>query len=112
MVALLRKTGLKGWRRHVDVLGKPDFVWPSAKLAVFIDGCFWHGHNCRNLTPKKNAAAWRKKIMQNKQRDRRYTRDLKRSGWRVVRIWECKLKSEPDNVINRVRHALSRETDN
>ena len=107
MVALLRRAGLKGWRRHVDLIGKPDFVWPSAKLAVFIDGCFWHGHNCRNLTPKKNVAAWRTKIARNKLRDKRNSRALRRSGWKVARVWECILKNEPDTVINRVKRALA-----
>ena len=108
MVALLRKDGLKGWRRHIDLPGKPDFVWPSARLAVFIDGCFWHGHNCRNLTPKRNAAAWKMKITQNQQRDKRITRELRQHGWKVVRIWECALKNKPENIIKRVNQALAK----
>jgi len=106
MISLLRKAGLKGWRRHVDLIGKPDFVWPSVKLAVFIDGCFWHGHNCRNLTPKINAAAWRAKIARNKHSGRRNARKLRRQGWKVARVWECALKREPENVVNRIKRAL------
>jgi DNA mismatch endonuclease (patch repair protein) len=108
MVMLLRKAGLKGWRRHVALIGNPDFVWQSAKLAVFIDGCFWHGHNCRNLTPKSNVIAWEIKITKNKLRDKRNSRELRRRGWKVIRIWECKLKSEPDNVLRRVKRAITR----
>lgn len=108
MVSLLRKVRLKGWRRHVELTGKPDFVWPSARLAVFIDGCFWHGHNCRNLTPKRNVVAWKVKMTQNQQRDKRITRELRQYGWKVVRIWECALKNKPDNVIKRVNRALAK----
>lgn len=108
MVALLRQAHLRGWRRHVNLLGKPDFVWPREKLAVFIDGCFWHGHNCRNLTPKRNVEAWIAKIGQNKKRDRRNTRELRRCGWKVTRVWECKLKKEPNNVIKRIERLLAK----
>src|SRR3954468_15046185 len=64
---LFRINGIKGWRRHAKLIGNPDFIWPSSKVAVFIDGCFWHGHGCgRNLSPKTNAELWQKKIIGNK----------------------------------------------
>src|SRR6266545_8132999 len=89
---LLRAANLKGWRRCYPLPGKPDFVFPLAKLTVFVDGCFWHGHGCeRNLTPITNSAAWREKIARNKRRDRRISRLLRKSGWSVVRVWECEL---------------------
>jgi len=60
--ALLRSARLTGWRCNSSLLGKPDFVFSQSKVAVFVDGCFWHGHKCgRNLTPKTNADAWSKK---------------------------------------------------
>jgi DNA mismatch endonuclease (patch repair protein) len=66
LAGLLRKAGLKGWRRQWPLPGKPDFAWPRDKVALFVDGCFWHGHNCgRNLTPKRNAQAWKEKIDNN-----------------------------------------------
>lgn len=108
MVTLLRDAHLRGWRRHVNLLGKPDFAWPLEKLAMFIDGCFWHGHNCRNLTPKKNVVAWIAKIERTKQRDRRNSRELRRCGWKVMRVWECKLKKEPNNVIKRIERLLAK----
>src|SRR5580700_9059683 len=61
-LALLRATRIIGWRRNYPLTGKPDFTFPKSRLAVFIDGCFWHGHACgRNLSPKRNAQAWKDK---------------------------------------------------
>jgi len=109
LLKLLRKSKLKGWRRHYVLPGKPDFAWPSLKVAVFVDGCFWHGHDCgRNLKPKTNVEAWREKIEKNKIRDRLTTRELRRRGWSVVRIWECQLAREPRFSITRIKRILTR----
>ena len=70
---------------------RPDFVFPKLKLAVFVDGCFWHGCPRLRRMPKNNAAFWRQKLTGNKARDRRVNRALRRAGWAVVRIWECEL---------------------
>jgi DNA mismatch endonuclease Vsr len=102
-IQLLRQNGIKGWRRHAKIAGRPDLVWPRAQLAVFIDGCFWHGHSCgRNLNPKTNTKLWKEKIQANKSRDRRNNRLLKLDGWNVVRIWECALSKHPSRCINRI----------
>ena len=107
LVVLLRKAGLSGWRRHHPLLGRPDFAWPRAKVAVFVDGCFWHGHDCgKNIHPKTNVGAWREKIRQNRERDRRVNRSLRQQGWRIVRIWECALAKKPNHCIARIRKAL------
>ena len=107
LLTLLRAAKLSGWRRNYPLSGKPDFVFSGAKLAVFVDGCFWHGHGCgRNLTPKRNVAAWREKIRINQRRDRRITRKLRASGWSVVRIWECALARRPEACVRRVRRVL------
>jgi DNA mismatch endonuclease, patch repair protein len=104
---LLRENGFKGWRRHVNLIGKPDFVWPKTRLALFIDGCFWHGHGCgRNLTPRTNAALWQQKIDTNKQRDRRNDRALRRTGWTVLRIWECSLAKDQARCVERLKRAV------
>ena len=103
---LLRKTNMTGWRRHQPLPGRPDFIWPKMKVAVFVDGCFWHGHNCRNLVPKTNAKAWRDKIEKNRSRDRRTNRLLRRLGWRVVRIWECRLAKAPSQCLLRIQRKL------
>jgi DNA mismatch endonuclease (patch repair protein) len=109
LARLLRKFRICGWRRNYRLMGKPDFVWPKHKVAVFVDGCFWHGHNCgRNLKPKYNATMWRKKIAANRRRDRRNTRNLRATGWSVVRIWECILAKQPKISLSRIRQALQR----
>jgi DNA mismatch endonuclease, patch repair protein len=106
--SLLRASGLTGWRRHFNILGKPDFVWPKNKLAVFIDGCFWHGHSCgRNLTPKTNAMLWQTKISTNRLRDRRNTRALRGKGWTVIRIWECALTKNPSRSMQQIKEAIT-----
>lgn len=112
-LSLLRAARLKGWRRNYPLLGKPDFVFPRQKLAVFIDGCFWHGHNCgRNLKPKHNVRAWNAKFARNKRRDSVVTKNLKTKGWKIVRIWECALAKHRRNCIKRVIRAIlaQRET--
>ena len=77
--------------------GKPDFVFPKLKLAVFVDGCFWHGCPKHATWPKTRAAFWLAKITGNKARDRRVNYALRKRGWKVVRIWEHELarKNEP-----------------
>jgi len=107
-LALLRATRIKGWRRNYPLPGKPDFTFPKSRLAVFIDGCFWHGHACgRNLTPKRNAEAWKAKIKRNKTRDSIVTRELETKGWHVIRIWECTLRKKPNNCLKRVIRILN-----
>lgn len=109
LVVLLRSTGLTGWRRHLLLPGKPDFVWPKAKVAVFVDGCFWHGHDCgKNVTPKTNAKAWREKIQRNQARDRRVDRALRRDDWSVLHLWECTLTRTPERCIAKIRHRIEK----
>jgi DNA mismatch endonuclease (patch repair protein) len=109
LASLLRRAGLKGWRRHQPLPGCPDFVWRKEKLAVFVDGCFWHGHDCgKNVSPKTNADAWREKLERNRKRDRRADRTLRSEGWSVVRVWECELRSSSDKVVRKIRCALLR----
>lgn len=107
LVVLLRSAGPAGWRRHRTLPGKPDFSWPRAKVAVFVDGCFWHGHGCgKNVTPRTNANAWREKINRNQTRDRRVDRALRRGGWSVLRVWECALIRTPERCVARIRRRI------
>lgn len=85
---LLWSAGLRGYRKHWHVAGKPDFAWPGRKVAVFVDGCFWHGCTCKYL-PRTRTGFWRDKIAANQRRDRRVSRQLRRDGWKVLRIKEC-----------------------
>src|SRR5688572_3240907 len=78
---LLRENGISGWRRQFGITGRPDFAWPSLRVAVFLDGCFWHGHRCgKNIRPRTNAEAWERKLAANRKRDRRVTRALQQQG--------------------------------
>ncbi len=91
LVEIYKQNNLKGWRRNYPLFGKPDFVFPKLKIAVFADGCFWHGHNCRNTKPSSNSDYWNKKISRNKKRDKLVTKTLKEKGWTVIRLWECEI---------------------
>ena len=90
---------ITGWRRSYNIFGKPDFVFPKIRLAVFVDGCFWHGHNCRNTKPKDNKIYWDNKIKKNIERDISVSNLLESKGWKVLRIWECQLK-DSELLIN------------
>lgn len=92
LIKFFKDNRITGWRRNFRLYGKPDIVFPKERVAIFLDGCFWHGHDCRNTTPKDNEEYWRKKITRNKSRDAEVTATLVDKKWKVVRIWECKLK--------------------
>jgi DNA mismatch endonuclease (patch repair protein) len=80
LAKLFRRHRITGWRRNQPVFGKPDFVFPKFRLAVFVDGCFWHGCPKHATKPKNNRAFWRRKFFANKVRDALVTRTLKRAG--------------------------------
>lgn len=105
LARLLRTERITGWRRHYPILGKPDFAFPKAHVAVFVDGCFWHQcPRCSNL-PANNRAFWERKLSANVNRDRLVTRGLRSQGWTVVRIWEHSLR-DSTAALRRVRSAL------
>ena len=91
LAKLLRRHGIKGWRRNQPVFGKPDFVFQKIKLAIFVDGCFWHGCPKHATKPANNRAFWRRKLSSNKKRDQVVNQTLRKAGWRVIRIWEHEL---------------------
>ncbi|HKW28866.1 MAG TPA: very short patch repair endonuclease [Verrucomicrobiae bacterium] len=93
-IRLLKSSGITGWRRHYRLIGKPDFVFPKFRLAVFVDGCFWHGCPRCYSEPKSNRAFWRRKISANRDRAVAVKRELRKSGWRVFRIWQHELKAK------------------
>lgn len=109
---VLRVAGISGWRRHQDIPGKPDFVFRDERLAVFIDGCFWHGcPRCYRL-PQDNRAYWSQKVISNRRRDRLSVQRLKQNGWKVLRVWEHALEGEKDRrrVLERLSRVLSAAT--
>ena len=89
-----RKAGISGWRRHIRLPGRPDFVFARLRVAIFVDGCFWHGCPRCYLAPTRNAWLWANKVETNKRRDRRVAAALRRAGWRVIRLREHELKEE------------------
>ena len=105
---LMRDQGVKGWRRSFPLEGKPDFVFPKARLAIFIEGCFWHG--CATHGRRSNAQQpyWIDKIARNQRRDRAVSRQLREKHWRVLRIWEHALQvRHQSRTLNRLKRALN-----
>ena len=121
VASMLRKAGVTGWRRHIVIRlpatksamsvasdstefkprVRPDFVFPKQKVALFIDGCFWHGCRRCYTAPKASRAFWKRKVITNRERDKYQTVALKRLGWRVVRVWEHQLSGEAKAVALR-----------
>ena len=109
LVRLLRRHHVTGWRRHQSVFGKPDFLFRKPRVVVFVDGCFWHGCPTHGSVPATNRAFWIKKITSNRVRDRRVNRELRRLGWRVLRLWEHELSGDSSPAIDRIRRMLVAE---
>lgn len=109
--AMLAGMGLSGWKRGDDSLeGKPDVVFPEQHLAIFVDGCFWHGcPHCQRKLPETNHDYWAGKIAANIKRDKENAALLAEHGWRVVRIWEHELGAKADKrqVRARLRQAIN-----
>jgi DNA mismatch endonuclease (patch repair protein) len=132
LAILLRANKISGWRRHVQVRSaefgvrnaaknpkstmrtgrsgrnpqfkvRPDFVFPKARLALFVDGCFWHGCPRHGNQPANNRAFWTKKLAGNRRRDRLVNRALRRAGWTVIRIWQCALEKRPEACVRRIK---------
>ncbi len=90
----LKEAGITGWRKHPkNVPGCPDFYFSRARLAVFVDGCFWHAcPKCKRVLPAQNAQYWALKIDSNRRRDRRIRRQLRELGFHVITIWEHEVR--------------------
>jgi len=90
----LKASGLRFQTSAKGIAGNPDFAFRKLKLAIFVNGCFWHWHGCRRCRmPSSNREYWRAKISRNMERDKRYRRELHRLGWRYVTIWECDIEA-------------------
>lgn len=97
----LRKAGVYFARHDASLPGRPDVVFRRARLAVFIDGSFWHGWRFP-LWQHKLSEKWRQKIAATRQRDQRNFRRLRKNGWKVLRIWEHQIESSPDDCVERI----------
>jgi DNA mismatch endonuclease (patch repair protein) len=105
LMRVLKSSSLHGWRRASNLPGKPDFVYPVSKVAIFVDGCFWHGCPRCAKYPATRSAYWRRRFEINRARDRRATGRLRREGWKVIRIWEHEISQQ--NLARKL-HLLSR----
>ena len=99
LIKFFKENKITGWKRNYPVKGHPDFVFLDKKIAVFVDGCFWHGHDCRNTRPSDNAEYWQKKRERNIKHDKEVTAMFEKRGWTVIRIWECELKKKNRDVL-------------
>jgi DNA mismatch endonuclease (patch repair protein) len=106
--SLLHSMGYRFRLHRKELPGTPDIVFPSRQVAVFVHGCFWHGHGCRiGKLPKSRLEYWRPKIFANRTRDRRKEVSLAASGWRVLTVWQCELK-DLEQLAVRLRKGLDR----
>lgn len=107
MVSLFRAEKITGWRRHLALPGRPDFTFRKEKLTVFIDGCFWHGCPSCYRAPKVNRKFWADKVAYNRHHDLVVNRELKKRGWRVLRIWQHSLRiRDRKRLIYRIEKSL------
>ena len=108
LIQIFRSHSLVGWRRSAPLPGRPDFIFRRQRVALFVDGCFWHGCPKHGSQPKSNREFWKRKLARNIIRDRTVNRELGRLGWRVVRIWqhELGLKNE-SRCVTRLRRVLA-----
>lgn len=104
----LWREGLR-YRVHAKLPGRPDIVFHGRKVAVFCDGCFWHGCPKCGLVPKKNRPYWVEKIRRNQARDRLVAEQLGRDGWKVLRFWGCEIQDDLRSVVETVLEAVGRK---
>jgi DNA mismatch endonuclease, patch repair protein len=104
----LFRHGVRGWRcNYKRAPGRPDIAWPARRVAVFVDGAFWHGHPSRHK-PGRSGDYWDRKIRQNVERDRRVDRELRKDGWEVLRIWDFEIRKDLPAAVERVVEILDR----
>jgi DNA mismatch endonuclease, patch repair protein len=108
LIAIFRRFSISGWRRTQRLPGRPDFVFRHRRLAVFVDGCFWHGCVKHRTLPITNRSFWRKKLERNIARDRLVNLTLRRNGWRVLRVWQHELRRKNETrLLKRIERVLS-----
>jgi DNA mismatch endonuclease (patch repair protein) len=93
LIFIFQTNGITGWRRNQKLPGKPDFVFRRERLAVFVDGCFWHGCQQHCRMPKTRRYFWIPKIKRNQARDREVNKLLRKQGWGILRVWEHELRN-------------------
>ena len=103
---LLWSQGIRGYRIHYKLPGKPDIVFIKKKIAIFIDGCFWHKCPIDFQEPETRKEFWMKKINSNVERDTKTTKQLQDDGWTVIRFWEHDIRKQPEDVIEKILLSL------
>lgn len=109
LISIFRHHKITGWRRRAKVFGSPDFVFRRARLAVFVDGCFWHGCPAHGSIPAANREFWSAKLERNFQRDQAVTDALFARGWRVLRIWQHELGNS-EQVADHIKNVLGEKS--
>jgi DNA mismatch endonuclease (patch repair protein) len=99
---ILFAVGIRGYRIHHNLPGKPDIVFTKKKIAIFIDGCFWHKCPVCFQEPETRKDFWMKKIQSNIDRDKKVNEKLKHDGWTVIRIWEHEIRKEPEKAVKKI----------
>jgi DNA mismatch endonuclease Vsr len=107
---LLREAGYPGYRLHWEgAPGRPDIAYPGRKIAIFVNGCFWHRcPHCRPSFPKSHPEYWNAKFAANRERDARKVAQLEAAGWAVITVWECEIRDDPARVATTVTAVLGR----
>ena len=105
---LLWKNGLGRYRIHYNLPGKPDIVYVSKKIVIFLDGDFWHGYNWKKLGKVPPRKYWQKKIQKNIDRAKKYNKMLKKDGWKVIRIWEHEVKRNSEKCVDNVKQIFEK----
>jgi DNA mismatch endonuclease, patch repair protein len=107
----LARMGVRGYRLNYKLTGKPDLVFVGKRLAVFIDGCFWHKCPMHFVRPETRTEFWMNKIEGNVRRDRRVNEQLRETGWHVLRFWEHEIREDPERAVRQISEYLSQEND-
>ncbi len=105
----LYKSGIRGYRINMKLPGSPDIVFIRAKIAIFVDGCFWHGCPKCYALPKDNIEFWKAKLERNQNRDKKVNQQLSEMGWRVVRFWEHDIQKNIDEVILSIKGKMNKD---
>lgn len=108
LIAEIRSLRLKGYRLHYNLPGKPDIYFQRARLAVFVDGCFWHGCPRCYVRPATNRDFWTAKVRRNRQRAKNVSAKLRKKGIWIIRLWEHQIERSPERCAERMQRCLSR----
>jgi DNA mismatch endonuclease, patch repair protein len=103
---MLFAAGIRGYRIHYKLPGKPDIVFTKKKIAIFIDGCFWHKCPVCFQEPENRKEFWMKKIRSNIERDKKVNEQLKNDGWTIIRIWEHQIRKKPEDSLRKILNLL------